>query len=54
MAHRVRETMREPDPQQLGGEGKTIEMDDTYYGTYYGQAGSHARTPGSSSTSAAG
>jgi transposase-like protein len=37
MAHRIREAMREDNPQQLGGEGKTIEMDDTYYG----QAGSH-------------
>jgi transposase-like protein len=37
MAHRIREAMHEDAPAQLGGEGKTIEMDDTFFG----QAGSH-------------
>jgi transposase-like protein len=35
MAHRIRESMRELHPQDfgpLGGEGKTVEMDETYIG----------------------
>src|SRR3954454_1039032 len=32
MAHRIREAMRPTDDGQLGGEGKTIEADETYVG----------------------
>jgi transposase-like protein len=32
MAHRIREAMREPNPAPLGGEGKIVEADETYYG----------------------
>ncbi len=30
MTHRIREGMRETDPGPLGGEGKTVEVDETY------------------------
>ena len=33
MAHRVREAMKPTDTTPLGGEGKTIEVDETYIGT---------------------
>lgn len=32
MAHRIREAMREPNPAPLGGKGKIVEADETYYG----------------------
>ena len=32
MAHRIREAMRDPRPSPLGGEGKIVEADETYYG----------------------
>src|SRR6476646_308083 len=32
MSHRIREAMRETDTGQLGGEGKTVEADETYVG----------------------
>jgi transposase-like protein len=32
MAHRIREAMRPADDSQLGGEGKTVEADETYVG----------------------
>jgi transposase-like protein len=32
MEHRLREAMRELHPTSLGGEGKTIEIDETYIG----------------------
>jgi transposase-like protein len=32
MAHRIREAMKDTDPTPLGGEGKTIEADETFYG----------------------
>ena len=32
MAHRIREGMREINPGPLGGEGKTVEADETYIG----------------------
>jgi len=32
MAHRIREAMRPTDDGQLGGEGKTVEVDETYVG----------------------
>jgi transposase-like protein len=32
MAHRVREAMSDTDPSPLGGEGKTVEADETFIG----------------------
>lgn len=32
MAHRIREGMRDPNPEPLGGEGKFVEADETYIG----------------------
>jgi transposase-like protein len=32
LAHRVREAMSVPDPEPLGGRGKTVEVDETYIG----------------------
>jgi transposase-like protein len=32
MAHRIREAMNNPGPLPLGGEGKIVEADETYYG----------------------
>lgn len=32
MAHRIREAMADPNPSPIGGEGKVIEADETYYG----------------------
>lgn len=32
MEHRLREAMRELHPEQVGGEGKTVEIDETYIG----------------------
>ena len=32
MAHRIREAMNPADPAPLGGEGKTVEADETYVG----------------------
>jgi transposase-like protein len=32
MAHRIREGMRETNPGPLGGEGKIVEADETYFG----------------------
>ncbi len=32
MAHRIREGMRDTDTSPLGGEGKVVEADETYYG----------------------
>src|SRR5438132_10244463 len=32
LAHRIREAMRDNNPAPLGGEGKTIEADETYFG----------------------
>jgi hypothetical protein len=32
MAHRIREGMRPDSPDGLGGEGKTVEADETYFG----------------------
>jgi hypothetical protein len=30
--HRIREAMTDTDPTPLGGEGKTVEVDETYQG----------------------
>jgi transposase-like protein len=32
MAHRVRESMADRDPEPLGGKGKTVEIDETFIG----------------------
>lgn len=32
MAHRIRESMRDADPTPIGGEGKIVEADETYFG----------------------
>ena len=32
MAHRIREAMKDMNPGPMGGEGKVIEADETYYG----------------------
>jgi transposase-like protein len=32
LCHRIRESLRDSDPGILGGEGKTIEMDETFVG----------------------
>lgn len=32
LAHRIREAMRDTDTSPLGGEGKIVEVDETYYG----------------------
>ena len=32
MAHRIREAMNDPRPTPLGGHGKIVEADETYYG----------------------
>jgi len=33
MAHRIREAMRDDDADPIGGEGKKVEADETYFGT---------------------
>jgi hypothetical protein len=32
LMHRIREAMTDSDPTPLGGEGKTVEVDETFYG----------------------
>ena len=32
LCHRLREAMRDPNPGPIGGEGKTVEIDETYMG----------------------
>lgn len=32
MAHRIREAMNESNPDMMGGEGETIQADETYFG----------------------
>lgn len=32
LCHRIRESLRETSPDQIGGEGKTVEADETYVG----------------------
>jgi hypothetical protein len=32
LCHRIRESLRETDPGMLGGEGSTVEMDETFVG----------------------
>jgi transposase-like protein len=50
MAHRIREAMRDLNPEPMGGAGKTVEVDETYIGYLEGQpkkghgASSHKNT----------
>jgi transposase-like protein len=37
MAHRIREAMRDQNPPAMGGDGKTVEVDETYIGRLEGQ-----------------
>src|SRR4051812_34182389 len=37
MAHRIREAMTPKNPPQLGGEGQTVEADETYIGRRLGK-----------------
>jgi hypothetical protein len=37
MSHRIREAMTPKNPPALGGEGQTIEADETYIGRRAGQ-----------------
>lgn len=37
MAHRIREAMNEPDPGPIGGKGKIVEADETYFGGKKGE-----------------
>jgi transposase-like protein len=39
LGHRIREAMKETDPAPLGGAGKTIEADETYYGRQENKSG---------------
>jgi transposase-like protein len=32
MAHRLREALRDPSPEGMGGSGKVVEADETYFG----------------------
>jgi transposase-like protein len=32
LCHRIRESLRETNPEMLGGEGKTVEMDESFVG----------------------
>jgi ISXO2-like transposase domain len=32
LCHRIRESLRETNPEMLGGEGKTVEFDETFVG----------------------
>jgi transposase-like protein len=32
MAHRIREAMRETNPEPMGGDGQTVEVDETFWG----------------------
>jgi len=33
MAHRIREAMKEINPEPMGGEGESVQADETYFGT---------------------
>lgn len=46
MAHRIREAMREDNPGPLGGEGKFVEADETYFGNKKGSKLRHTFVTG--------
>jgi len=33
MAHRIREAMKDENPEPIGGSGKSVQADETYFGT---------------------
>ena len=43
MAHRIRESMKDDAPEPMGGEGKTIQVDETYFGHKHGQTKKRAK-----------
>lgn len=45
MAHRIREAMKDSDPSPLGGEGKFVEMDETYIGNVKAAKSTYTLTP---------
>lgn len=38
MAHRIREAMKDTDTSEMGGEGKTVEADETFWGQEHKKA----------------
>lgn len=43
MAHRIRESMKDTDPQPMGGPGGIVQADETYFGHKRGQTRRRAR-----------
>jgi transposase-like protein len=43
MAHRIREAMKPATPAPMGGDGQTVEVDETLIGTLEGEGGKKAR-----------
>jgi hypothetical protein len=43
MAHRIREAMKEANPGPMGGEGKIVQADETYYGNSSKRAKSYKK-----------
>lgn len=46
MVHRIRESMRDDDPQPMGGGGSVVEADETYFGRKAGYRGSKQKGAG--------
>jgi len=45
MVHRIRESMRDDDPQPMGGGGSVVEADETYFGRKDSARGSKRKGP---------
>ncbi len=45
MVHRIRESMRDDDPQPMGGGGSVVEADETYFGRKDNARGSKRKGP---------
>ncbi len=45
MVHRIRESMRDDDPQPMGGGGSVVEADETYFGRKANARGSKRKGP---------
>lgn len=45
MVHRIRESMRDDDPQPMGGGGSIVEADETYFGRKDNARGSKRKGP---------